>query len=733
MFEGFTTPKAPEGATVQQTEAKSRLARLVMQRFRENCDFRVSSGAEERLIQATRMYSLIPSEADKALFDRMGVLPETFDPITRSRVNNVVALLTRVFVNQGKTYSCEESPIPEVPESVTAAIFAKIFEEFAHLMETTQQPFDVKAATDYAFKRSGDVFAAQKAWAAQRAGRMDKLVDDILTEGAFPEIQREVIFNMLKTGTGVVVGPCEHIEDGIRQTTGDSIGIVKFERKLLRKMKYFCPDTLDVFPSAGAKRVTDGDLSIRVRYSLADLSLYTKRSLPAGSRKGARLPDGWDPAAVARVVAKVRGGAQMPSLSLPIDALIEEASGDRGSYGRKLCLEGVRHFSSQPGDILIESGVTADADGRPLERNTWYESDVIVIDDEVVCARTCDPAIGRPVMKCVCYADPSSWFGGSFAFMLRNVQALMNIVMASLKKQMQMASGPMLVYNDFENFVGAENPETFKVAPWRQLFKKTAQYAPSANTRSVDMIEFNTRLPEMLKVIEAVNAMADDLLGFPRHMFGTGSSSGAVRTARGMAMMQEAANIHASWIIGNIDAQLVRPAVEKLVTWINMRHPDPSVKGDVYIVARGALGQVLETAKRDEAQNMYALVSRDPFLQQSIGPTGILKIFRHMLETMGYPDPDSILPSAERIEEQEMLSRIMQMQQAVPQQPQGAEGQGAPQGSGDGAMDFQTAGGSAEGSTPTGLPQMSGTAVASTDPVGMGGDTSDVKRRRSAA
>jgi hypothetical protein len=583
----------------------------------------------------------------------------------------------------------------------------------------------MEAATDYAFRRSGDVFTDQKAWAEQRAVRMDKLIDDIFVEGEFTEVLREVILNMAKTGTGVAIGPCEFVEDALKQTTGKSLGEVKFERKLVRKMKYFCPDTLDVFPSAGAKRVEDGDICVRVRYSIPTLSLYAKRSLPPGAKKGDRLADGWDPASVERLIAKYKGGAQMPYLPLQIDTLVEETSTDMGSQGRKLCAEGVRYFGSITGDLLKEAGVHEDCDGKKLDNDTWYEVDVTVIDDEVACARVSDPCIGRPVLKCVCYADPSSWFGGSFAYMLRNVKALMNIVMASMKKQMQLAAGPMFVWNNYDNVVGKENPETFKVAPFKNMFITANQYAQGASTKPVDLIEFNTRLNEMLKVIDAVNAMADDLLGFPRHMFGSGSASGALRTARGMAMMQEAANINASWIIGNIDSQFTRPAVKKLVAWINVRYPDPNVKGDVTVAAHGALGQVLETAKRDEAQNMYSLVSRDQFLQQTLGPSGVLKIFRNMLEKMGYPNPDSIIPSAERIEEQDMLNRIAQMQAAVPP-PQA----GAPT-TGDGAMDYQTQGGAQGPSTPTGLPSMSGTQVSSPESPGV--DTSDVARRRGSA
>jgi hypothetical protein len=554
---------------------------------------------------------------------------------------------------------------------------------------------------------------------------MDKLIDDIFVEGEFTEVLREVILNMAKTGTGVAIGPCEFVEDALKQTTGKSLGEVKFERKLVRKMKYFCPDTLDVFPSAGAKRVEDGDICVRVRYSIPTLSLYAKRSLPPGAKKGDRLPDGWDPLSVERLIAKYKGGAQMPYLPLQIDTLVEETSTDQGSQGRKLCAEGVRYFGSITGDLLKEAGVHEDCDGKKLDNDTWYEVDVTVIDDEVACARVSDPCVGRPVLKCVCYADPSSWFGGSFAYMLRNVKALMNIVMASMKKQMQLAAGPMFVWNDFDNIVGKENPETFKYSPYKNMFRTANQYAQGAGNKPVDLIEFNTRLNEMLKVIDAVNAMADDLLGFPRHMFGSGSASGALRTARGMAMMQEAANINASWIIGNIDSQFTRPAVKKLVAWINVRYPDPNVKGDVTVAAHGALGQVLETAKRDEAQNMYSLVSRDQFLQQTLGPSGVLKIFRNMLEKMGYPNPDSIIPSAERIEEQDMLNRMAQLQAAVPP-PQ----EGAPT-TGDGAMDYQTQGGTQGPSTPTGLPSMSGTQVSSPESPGV--DTSDVARRRGSA
>ena len=99
-----------------------------------------------------------------------------------------------------------------------------------------------------------------------------------------------------------------------------------------------------------------------------------------------------------------------------------------------------------------------------------------------------------------------------------------------------------------------------------------------------------------------------------------------------------------------------------------------------------------------------------------------------MLEAMGVTDPDSYVPSAERIEEQEMLNRICQMQRAIPPEQAGMQ---APT-SGDGAMDFQTGGsGQPTGETPTGLPAMSGTEVASPE-IGMT-DTSDVKRRRGAA
>ncbi len=693
MFTGLQRPGGQEEAKTAQSEPKSRLARHVLNCFRRNSDFRISSGAEAALEASVRAYNMVCSPVEKAMFDRMGVSHETYDPIVRARVNNITALLTRVFVNQGKTHSVEPTPRPEVPESVTTAIYAKIFTEFNELLQATGRELTPEDAAQYAFKRYGEVLDAQKAWAAVRAQRMDTLVDDIFAEGGFNDVKREAIFNMAKTGTGVAIGPCETVEYGLRQRTGVAIGDVTFERAMKRRMRFFVPDTLDCFPSPGAKRADDGDLCVRVRFAPAELAAYTMRAYGASGGRDKRGADGWDVGAVKRVLDRAVTSGRMPEMPLPIDSLIEAVSNDVTSQGSKTKLEGVRMFASLRGDILRDAGVEKDGDGRALDVSRWYEADVTVIDDEVVCARVCDPAIGRPVQKCVCYADPSSWFGGSFAYMLRNVQALMNIVMASLKKQIQMATGPLVVYNDFENFIGAENPQTFTLAPWRQLFRKSNPLAPAAGQKPIDTVEFQTRIAESLRVIEAINVMADDLTGFPRMMFGAQVSGGALRTARGMAMAQEAANVNASWIIGNIDDQLVKRAVVKLVTWINMRYPDSGVKGDVSVVARGALGQVLETARRDEAQNLYAMVSRDGMLQQQLGPAKVLLLFRNMLETMGVKDPDRFVPSQERIEEMEMVARITALQSAMPQPGQGAQGgqpQPAARGGGDGAMMFQT-------------------------------------------
>lgn len=734
MFTDLAKSDTASGTEKVQSEPKNRLARHVMTCFQRNSDFRRSSGAEKVITDAIMAYNLIANPAERAMFDRMGVSPETYDPIVRSKVNNIIALLTRIFVNQGRTWFVEASPLPEVPQSVITAIYGQIFQEFITVLQAVGMPLTPEQVADYAFKRADDILTAQKAWADERAARMDTLVDDILTEGAFDEVLREAIIQMVKTGTGVVIGPFEVLEYGVSAKTGKSIGDVSFERKLKRKMKYFTPDTLDCFPSPGAKRDTDGDLVIRVRYALSDLALYAEQAEGYKSKEK-RGPDGWDAAAVSRVVSKCLTSDRFPTVPLPIDSLIEEVSFDSASANVKQVVEGVRYFGSRPGDMLIENGVKKDADGKPLNKFSWYEADIQVIDGEIVCAKVCDSAIGRPVQKMVCYADPSSWFGGTFAMMLRNVQAIRNIVIASLKKQIQLAAGPMIVYNDFENFIGAENPQTFSIAPYRQLFRKVNPLAQSANAKPIDTIEFQTRIAEFLKVLEALDQMADDLTMFPRLMFGSNGLSGALRTARGMAMAQEAANIGASWIVGNIDSQIVKPAIRKLVTWINMRYPDPNVKGDVTIVARGALGQVLETARRDEAQNLYAMVSRDAMLVQQLGPTILVRLFRHVLETMGVKDPDQYVPSKERLEEMETISRIARLQQAMPP-PDAQGGAPGPQGGfppGDGAMNFQTGQQGPQGATPTGLPPMTGTQVAGGAPGEELLDTSDVRRRRSVA
>jgi hypothetical protein len=241
----------------------------------------------------------------------------------------------------------------------------------------------------------------------------------------------------------------------------------------------------------------------------------------------------------------------------------------------------------------------------------------------------------------------------------------MNLAVAGLKKQIQMSSGPAFVFNDVDSFVNANTQGYFTIAPWKTFLRKSNpfQTATAANSAPVMPITVPTTIHEILALFKAIGELTDDQSGFSRNMFGSGSFAGAARTARGLQRIQESANIVADFVIANIDATALNPLVRKIVRWINVRHPDESVKGDVDIVARGALGMALKSTQQEAIASAFQ-VANTGAAPQIIGPKGLMELLRQLLESFNLDNLDDIIPSKERMEFLELMQNIQQMQAA---------------------------------------------------------------------
>lgn len=610
----------------------------------------------------------------------MGVLPNTYDSLTRVKLVQIMAVLNRVFGQVGdKSWGFTNSPDPTLPQDVQAAIASKYAQEgirFAQLKGVTSQEEMTTYIAAALTANEKQIDADKSAYAKERAERMERVVDDILAEAEFTvETIRDYISNLVKFGTAVIIGPCEEPVVALK-LRGDGDSVV-YKPEITTELRFAVPNTPDVYPSPGATRAKDADLCIRTRYTKEALARAAES--PAGK-------NGWRPDVIREILDRYPGidiGPQTMTDRVEKGAQLGEVPGTTKKY------EAVRWFGLASGAELVEHGISSDGIGE-INSKSYYEAEAVVMANRVIYAKVCDPAVGRPVVKTTFYGDTAQFFGWPPALQIDNCQKLMNIAMAALKKQLQLAGLVPLVVNDYSSFVDADRPGAFALTPGK-VYLRNANAFTQGGTQgaAIQPVQLPNIIREILALFEAIAKLADDASGFNRNMLGSGNFSGAARTATGLMQIQEAASIIATFVIGNIDATGMVPLLDKVVAWVNRNHPDKRCKGDPRIIAKGQLSKVMRAAQQQVITAGFQAM-QTPVMSQLLGPEKMLIGLREYLKATDFPNADKLIPDEDRVAFLESMAdaeRALQTLAAANggqpgqsgQAPQGGGQQGAPQ------------------------------------------------------
>lgn len=661
------------------------LASRVLSAFAENVTHRSTSGTDAVLVSALEAWSRKAPPEDLALFKSMGVLPSTYDSLTRVKLVQIMAVLTRVFGTIGdKSWGCNASPDPVLPSDVLAGIVIKYAKEGIDLAEasgaTTEE--EIAEYISAALKANEKQIDKDRlAVATERADLMERVIDDKLLEAGFTvTVIKQFLANLAKFGTGLIIGPCE--EPTIEMRLRGDKDTVSYKPEIVRATRFFVPSTMDVYPSPGAIEADDADLCIRVSYTKADLSRAAS----------AKVKGAWRADVIRDILKNNPNGVDIGSQTMTDDqekrSQLGEISGTTKLY------EGVRWFGLASGEELNSFGIKDDGRGDIIPES-YYESEVVVLDGRVIFARVCDPAIQRPVVKATFYGDAVQFFGWPPASQIDNCQKLMNITMSALKKQLQLAGLVPLIVNGHSDFVDADRPGAFALAPGKiflrnvNSFNQNAQQGPA-----IQPVNLPNIIRECIALFEAIARLTDDASGFNRNMLGSGSFSGAARTAQGLQQVQEAANIIATFVIGNIDATVITPLLDKLIASINANHPDKRVKGDTRIIARGQLSKVMKSMQQQAVSGAFA-AANSGMIPQLLGPEKLLTMFGELLKSMDYPNAHKIIPDEERIA---FLATMADAKQSV--ELMSAANQGMQQGGGGGGGEQEQMGGQPQQAQP---------------------------------
>ena len=654
---------------IPSTAEEHALASRVVRTFHENIVHRRTSGTDNVLVSALAAWSRLPPEEDVRLFQSMGVLPKTYDSLTRVKLVQIMAVLNRVFGQVGdKSWGCSASPDPVLPTDVQAQIAAKYSAqglELAKLQGAKTEEEYAAFAAEALKSNEKQIDVDRIAYATERSERMERVVDDILEEGEFTvNIIRQYVANLTKLGTAVIVGPCE--EPVVQLALRGEKDTVVYKPEITTAIRFFVPNTMDVYPSPGMTEAKDADLCIRVR--------YTKEALARAAEM--KASGGWRPDVIREILEKYKGidiGPQTMTDRIEKTAQLGEIPGTTRKY------EGIRWFGLASGEELRELGINSDGIGD-INPKSYYEAEAIVMANRVIYARVCDPAVGRPVVKTTFYGDATQFFGWPPAMQIDNCQTLMNLAMAAIKKQLQLAGLVPLLVNDYSSFVDADRPGAFALSPGKVFLRNNNSFSQGgAQGPAIQPIQLPNIIREIIALFDAIARLADDASGFNRNMLGSGNFAGAARTATGLMQIQEAASIIATFVIGNIDATGIVPMLTKVIAWINRNHPDKRVKGDPQIIARGQLSKVMKSAQQQVVTAGFQAMQA-PIIAQILGADKLMIGLRECLKATDFPNADKIIPDQARLEFMQSMMDAKQAFETMTAANAGQQGQPGQQG-----------------------------------------------------
>lgn len=326
-------------------------------------------------------------------------------------------------------------------------------------------------------------------------------------------------------------------------------------------------------------------------------------------------------------------------------------------------IEVLTHYGLMSGRELAEYGF------HNLERLDFYNCEIAMAGYRVIQVKVnSDPRMNtRPIYTASFYKTGGDRIAGDgIAQRLRDVERAYLSCLRFLMRNAANASAP-LCEGDYKRLAKYMKDEDFgSVVPG--LMYLSDSDATNSNTPALKFFNIPSNIPAYTQLMEMFMQLADRITNIPAALHGEAVGSGAMRTFRGMSMLQGNATRAFHAAVGNISQDIFAPLGELLYN-INMLYSsDIDVKGDSQIVAKGAEGLLQKEMEKQNAMEILQVIGS---VGAQLGTASGMNMapvigwgIQKLLGTMNVPD-----------------SILKQMQMAPPMPPQGQQAPG-PQGNG---------------------------------------------------
>lgn len=455
--------------------------------------------------------------------------------------------------------------------------------------------------------------------AKKSADAMQESIDDSLTEAKFNGESRKMVENGVRLGTGIMYGPFP-----ARQTSKVWLpqpgGIQTLQINEAVVPSSMSLDPWDVFfdPACGNDHQRGRGFFMRRNVTRRDL-----RALVG-------LP-GYDSDAIRAVLrsspVRVRVAEQRV-----LREVIKEDSYEMWTYHGEIEPEEMECLSSRTGDPLtdVTFGVLVIVNDKVIgAMDSWIVDKTLPID--VWCWRKAD----------------DSPYGYGLCDELQNQQRVVNSAWRQVMDNGRTSLGGQIVMK--KGVVVPQN-NSWEITPnklW--LAKDDVEDVSKAFT----VFEFNSHLQELLAIAQAAMTFAEQESGMPQIMGGEKGS--APETVGGMVMLYNNANAVMRQRVKLYDDEVTRPHIGRYYDWKMANDPNPDIKGDYEVDARGSTALIERDIQNQALLNLANITNNAryvPYMKTREELKAILKAFK--------VNPDEIMKTDDEVAQDQQQQQPQQ-------------------------------------------------------------------------
>lgn len=533
-----------------------------------------------------------------------------------------------------KPWGVWASPVPEInpeqQEYIRRGLEARLWADMQSGL-ITQDEFDqfVKDTED-------KLMAEAKKLAKIQDAKLEEHLDDILTEGGFYKAMREMLHDITIYKNGFIKGPVVRMRPRLKWVNG----ALSISDELSKEFERVSP--LDIYPSPNSTEI--GDSYIIEHHRLSRSDLYALIGV-----------EGYSEEAIRDVLRRHKDGNSGLSSWLTNTVVTNTENSEINSEANSdpdAKIDALQFWGKISGNLLIEYGY----EGEIEDPDADYDMEVWLISDKVIRAEINPDALGRPPYATTSFRKiPGSFWGESLAEVLSDIQKVINALARAIINNTGFASGPQVGVDMSRIAEGESITNIYPMKIW--------QFKDSVGGRPIDFFVPPFVADALLRVYEFFSSQADSVSGIPKYSYGTGSTSGALRTATGYSMMLSNATRGVKSVAGNIDSDITENTITRLFHWLAVYEPFDWYRGDAYIVAKGSKALVVKEQTQLRRQELLGLML-NPAVMNITKPEGLAELLRKILDGADMHSED-IIPSKEELIKQ---ARILEMQmQSNPQ------------------------------------------------------------------